>query len=201
MSVPGQKNAGGLSRHPRTRATRSGYTCEVPFAEAGAWNSRTITRSWASRATPRPSRSSRPTASSRASTIPMSARKPTPRPDSRTVGEAYEVLRDPEKRAAYDQLGSGHRAGEEFRPPPDWGSGFEFRGAGRPGPGEAGGFGYDGDASEFFESLFGRAGSAGGRAAPATRSRRGPSRPRHHRPGGIAGRRNALADAAHARGG
>lgn len=82
----------------------------------------------------------------------------------KAVGEAYEVLRDPEKRAAYDQLGSGHRAGEEFRPPPDWGSGFEFRGAGRPGPGEAGGFGYDGDASEFFESLFGRASSAGGRS-------------------------------------
>jgi curved DNA-binding protein len=80
------------------------------------------------------------------------------------VAEAYEVLRDPEKRAAYDQLGSGPRAGEDFRPPPDWGSGFEFRGAGRPGPGEAGGFGYDGDPSEFFDSLFGRAGAASGRA-------------------------------------
>jgi len=46
------------------------------------------------------------------------------------LGEAYEVLKTPEKRAAYDQLGQGPRPGENFRPPPDWGSGFEFSGAG-----------------------------------------------------------------------
>ena len=34
------------------------------------------------------------------------------------VAEAYEVLRDAEKRAAYDQLGNNWRAGQEFRPPP-----------------------------------------------------------------------------------
>jgi curved DNA-binding protein len=39
------------------------------------------------------------------------------------VGEAYETLKDAEKRAAYDQLGR-HATGEEFQPPPDWGQAF-----------------------------------------------------------------------------
>lgn len=37
--------------------------------------------------------------------------------------EAYQTLKDPEKRAAYDQLGS-HRAGQDFQPPPDWNAHF-----------------------------------------------------------------------------
>lgn len=36
------------------------------------------------------------------------------------IGEAYETLKNADKRAAYDQLGSGFQAGQDFRPPPDW---------------------------------------------------------------------------------
>jgi curved DNA-binding protein len=69
---------------------------------------------------------------------------------TKEINEAYDVLGDAEKRAAYDELGRGVRPGQEFRPPPDWGSQFDFNGA---------------EGNDFFADLFahvGRRGRAGG---------------------------------------
>lgn len=71
------------------------------------------------------------------------------------INEANNVLSDPEKRAAYDALGSGHYNGQDFRPPPDWNAGREYSGAGM-SDAEAQGF------SDFFASMFGDAARGAG---------------------------------------
>jgi curved DNA-binding protein len=77
---------------------------------------------------------------------------------TKEINEAYDVLGDAEKRAAYDELGRGYRQGQEFRPPPDWGTQHDFSGV---------------DAEDLFADLFAhmgrgrRAGRAGGSAGHA----------------------------------
>ena len=78
----------------------------------------------------------------------------------KAIGEAWAVLKDPERRAEYDALRTAHAAGDfagaggGFRPPPDWRSGAGFESGAWQGAG--------GDFSDFFEEMFGRRAAGGG---------------------------------------
>ncbi len=90
------------------------------------------------------------------------------------ISEANEVLKDPEKRKMYDQLGENWKAGQDFRPPPEWDQFFnstqstQRRGQSQsysfgPSDGEPGGF------SDFFQAIFGSSFGGMGEQGPTTR--------------------------------
>jgi curved DNA-binding protein len=91
---------------------------------------------------------------------PDVSKEPDAEHNMKEINEAYAVLSDLEKRAAYDQLGQGRgfQAGSDFQPPPGWDAGFEFSGQGS-------GNAQTADFSDFFAELFGKQMGGGARQA------------------------------------
>jgi curved DNA-binding protein len=80
---------------------------------------------------------------------PDVSKEPNAEARMKEINEANAVLSDPEKRAAYDNLGNAGSDGRDFHPPPGWDAGFEFSDHGQGGAHSA-------EFSDFFSELFGR---------------------------------------------
>lgn len=71
------------------------------------------------------------------------------------IGEAWQVLKDPEKRAAFDALGTGFKDGDEIRRRPDVSDDFAYQGGTQ-----------SQDINDFFSDLFGRHSRHSSRSRP-----------------------------------